>query len=73
MKEITRIHLAKTPFEIETSAKKDLEKYLAEIEKNMQADADAMREIEARMVEILAERGVATSGVITVADVVAIK
>ena len=73
MKEITRIHLAKTPFEIETSAKKDLEKYLVEIEKNMQADADAMREIEARMIEILAERGVATSGVITAADVAAIK
>ena len=73
MKEITRIHLAKTPFEIETSAKKDLEKYLVEIEKNMQADADAMREIEARMVEILAERGTQAEGVITVADVTAIK
>lgn len=73
MKEITRIHLAKTPFEIETNAKKDLEKYLSEIEKNMRADTDAMREIEARMVEILAERSVAENGVISASDVAAIK
>lgn len=73
MKEITRIHLAKTPYEIEINAKKDLEKYLAEIEKNMQADADAMREIEARMVEILAERGVKSDGVVAADDVAAIK
>jgi uncharacterized Zn-binding protein involved in type VI secretion len=73
VKEITRIHLAKTPYEIEINAKKDLEKYLAEIEKNMQADADAMREIEARMVEILAERDVKSDGVVTADDVAAIK
>ena len=28
MKEITRIHFAKIPYEIEIEAKKDLEKYL---------------------------------------------
>ena len=58
MKEITRIHLAKTAFSVEIDAKKSLEKYLNSIQKNMHADAEAMKEIEARMVEILAERGV---------------
>lgn len=39
----------------------------------MQADVEAMREIEARMVEILAERGVKIDGVIAADDVAAIK
>ena len=54
MKEITRIHLAKTAFSVEIDAKKSLEKYLNSIQKNMHADEEAMKEIEARMVEILA-------------------
>ena len=62
MKEITRIHLAKTAFSVEIDAKKSLEKYLNSIQKNMHADAEAMKEIEARMVEILAERGVMKEG-----------
>ena len=73
MKEITRIHLAKTAFSVEIDAKKSLEKYLNSIQKNMHADAEAMREIEARMVEILAERGVMKEGVIGDDDVLAIK
>ena len=73
MKEITRIHLAKTAFSVEIDAKKSLEKYLNSIQKNMRADAEAMREIEARMVEILAERGVMKEGVISDDDVLAIK
>ena len=52
MKEITRIHLAKTPFSVEVDAKKSLEKYLNLIQKNMHAEPEAMREIEARMVEL---------------------
>ena len=48
MKEITRIHLAKTAFSVEIDAKKSLEKYLNSIQKNMHADAEAMKEIEAR-------------------------
>ena len=59
MKEITRIHLAQTPFNVELGAKKELEKYLAAIEKTLAADDDTLREIEARIVELLAERGVA--------------
>ena len=39
----------------------------------MHADAEAMKEIEARMVEILAERGVMKEGVIGDDDVLAIK
>ena len=73
MKEITRIHLAKTPFSAEIDAKKSLEKYLNLIQKNMHAEPEAMQEIEARMVELLAERGVAKDGVIGNYDVLAIQ
>lgn len=73
MKEITRIHLAKTAFSIEIEAKSSLEKYLNSIQKNMHAEPEAMREIEARMVEILAERSVMKEGVISVDDVLAIQ
>lgn len=73
MKEITRIHLAKTAFSIEIEAKSSLEKYLNSIQKNMHAEPEAMREIEARMVEILEERGVMKEGVISVDDVLAIQ
>ena len=73
MKEITRIHLAKTPFSVEVDAKKSLEQYLDSIQKNMHAEPEAMREIEARMVELLAERGVAKDGVIGNDDVLAIQ
>ena len=73
MKEVTRIHLAKTAFSIEIEAKSSLEKYLNSIQKNMHAEPEAMREIEARMVEILSERGVMKEGVISVDDVLAIQ
>ena len=73
MKEITRIHLAKTPFSVEIDAKKSLEKYLNLIQKNMHAEPEAMREIEARMVELLAERGVSKDGVISHDDVLAVQ
>ena len=73
MKEITRIHLAKTPFSVEVDAKKSLEQYLDSIQKNMHAEPEAMREIEARMVELLAERGVSKDGVIGHDDVLAVQ
>ena len=72
MKEITRVHLAKTPYDIEVDAKKQLEKYVQAIARTMDSN-EAMREIEARMVELLAGRGVASGGVITAADVAALK
>ena len=73
MKEITRIHLAKTPFSVEVDAKKSLQQYLNSIQKNMHAEPEAMREIEARMVELLAERGVSKDGVISHDDVLAVQ
>lgn len=68
MKEITRIHLAKTPYDIELDAKEVLQKYLSEI-KQMMGSEDTMYEIEARMVELLGERGVQSNGIITMSDV----
>lgn len=68
MKEITRIHLAKTPYDIELDAKEVLQNYLSEI-KQMMGLEDTMYEIEARMVELLGERGVQSNGIITMSDV----
>lgn len=68
MKEITRIHLAKTPYDIELDAKEVLQKYLSEI-KQMMGSEDTVYEIEARMVELLGERGVQSNGIITMSDV----
>lgn len=73
MKEITRIHLAATPYNIEIAAKKDLEKYIAAITKALGANDDALREIEARMVELLGERGIKGDKVITNTDVVSLR
>lgn len=73
MREITRIHLAQTPYDIEIDARKILQKYLADVEKSLQADADTMKEIEARIVELLTEKGVVSGKVITTYDVETIK
>ncbi len=73
MKEITRINLATLPYNVEVEAKKQLEKYLTAVEHSLGADADAMREIEARISELLAERGVVDEKVITGEDVAAIQ
>lgn len=73
MKEITKIHLAKTPFSVEVEAKQALAEYLASIQQRMHAEPEAMREIEARMVELLAERGVTRDGVVTAEDVTALR
>ncbi|PID31015.1 hypothetical protein CR973_00475 [Candidatus Saccharibacteria bacterium] len=73
MKEITRVHLAKTAYDIELDAKTSLEKYLSAIQKTMKAEDDAMCEIETRITELLAERKVKSGGVITMSDVEAIR
>lgn len=73
MKEITRINLASLPYNIDLEAKKALEKYCLEIEKQLGADADAMKEIELRMTELLADRKVAGETVIGMEDVESIK
>ena len=73
MNEITRIHLGRVPYEIDVSARKTLEKYLADIKKFMGADDEMMGDIETRMTEILSGRGVGRDDVITAADVSAIR
>lgn len=69
MKEVTRISLAALPYNVEVDAKKELEKYLHAVEKSLNADADAMKEIEARIAELLADRGVTGEKVIARDDV----
>lgn len=73
MKEITRISLAALPFNIELQAKKDLETYLHAIEKTLSADADAMKEIESRVVELLDDQGVRGEKVITTTNIASVK
>ena len=64
MKEVTRISLASLPYDIEVEAKKAIEKYLHAIEVSLDADSDTMKEIEARIVELLTEGGVSKEMVI---------
>lgn len=73
MNEITRIHLAATPYNIELAAKKELEIYLQSIEKSLKADAETMREIESRIVELLTEQKITGEMAVTAKDVEAIK
>jgi phage shock protein PspC (stress-responsive transcriptional regulator) len=70
--EVTRIHLARTTYEIDAAAKKELEAYLAAIKKSL-PDDEIMDDIELRMTEILYERGVKRDDVITVSDVTAMR
>ncbi len=72
MKEITRIHLAKVAYDIEVDAKKDIQQYIAALEKYAN-DSELLSDIEIRITELLAERGVAAGGVITKDDVVAVR
>lgn len=72
MNEITRIHLAKVPYDIEVGAKKDLEGYLKVLELYA-SDEELLNDIEIRITELLAERGVSEGGVITKKDVAAVR
>lgn len=72
MKEITRIHIAKTPYDIELSAKKELEKYIKSL--SLYADdPEVMSDVEVRITELLAERGILKDNVITHEDIEAIR
>lgn len=74
MNEITRIHLGRVPYNIDVDAKKELENYSKAIKKSLGADSDEVfDDIEIRMSEILAERGVIKDGVITLSDITAIR
>jgi phage shock protein PspC (stress-responsive transcriptional regulator)/gas vesicle protein len=70
--EVTRIHLGRIAYEIDVDAKKELEKYIAAIKKSL-GDAEIMDDIESRMTEILADRGVDRDGVITSGDIAAMR
>jgi len=72
MKDITRIHIAKVPYNVELSAKKELEAYIDALE-SYTADSELLQDIEIRMTELLLERGVKQEDVISEADVVAIR
>jgi phage shock protein PspC (stress-responsive transcriptional regulator) len=72
MEETTRIHIAKVSYDIENTAKKELEKYIKALE--IYADDDEiMSDIEIRITELLAERDVRAGGIITNADVKAVR
>ncbi|HET7320278.1 MAG TPA: PspC domain-containing protein [Candidatus Saccharimonadales bacterium] len=68
MNEITRIHLGRQPFTVSVEAHKELKSYLAAIEKQV-GDKDVVQEVELRMAELLAERGVTGDKVILPADI----
>jgi phage shock protein PspC (stress-responsive transcriptional regulator) len=72
MKEITRIHIAKVPYDAEVEAKKELESYIKKLEV-YSTDTEIINDIEIRITEILAERGVNKNGVVTMNDVKALK
>jgi phage shock protein PspC (stress-responsive transcriptional regulator) len=72
MNDITRIHIAKTPYNIEQAAKKALQEYLLSLEAVID-DTETMQDIETRMTELLAERSVKSEGVIDMQDVNALK
>ena len=72
MKDITRIHIAKTAYDIELVAKKELEKYISALE-HYAEDKETLDDIEIRITELLAEQKVLVGGVITSDDVAAVR
>ena len=72
MKEITRIHLAKVAYDIEIDAKKDIQNYINSLE-TYASDSELLSDIEIRITELLAERGVQAGGVITKEDVAGVR
>lgn len=75
MDKIIRIHIARVPYSIEHRAEADFKKYLEDIRAGLAADTagDVMEDIELRITELLAERGVKADGVITAEDVQAVE
>ena len=72
MNEITRIHIAKTPYDIEVAAKKQLEKYIKSLELYTQ-DKEVLADIEIRITELLLEQGIPANGVIGSDDILAVR
>jgi len=72
MKEITRIHIAKTSYDIEIPAKKKLESYIEDLSIYAEDD-NVLEDIEIRITELLAARGVKPNGVISNEDISSIR
>ena len=72
MKEITRVHIAKVAYDIEVLAKKAIEKYIGSLERYAD-DPELLTDIEIRITELLADRGVLPGGVISSDDIAAVK
>ncbi|HEX7483777.1 MAG TPA: PspC domain-containing protein [Candidatus Saccharimonadales bacterium] len=72
MNEITRIHLAKVPYEIEINAKKDLQRYIDSLAAYAETP-DVLEDIEIRMTELLEERHILRDGLITATDIDALR
>ncbi len=68
MNEVTKIHLGRQAFSISIEAQRQLRGYIDEIKKEVD-DKDVVDEVELRMAELLAERGVTGEKVILPADV----
>jgi phage shock protein PspC (stress-responsive transcriptional regulator) len=68
MNEVTKIHLGRQAYAISAGAHRELRNYLDAIRRHI-GDEDVVSEIEMRMAELLAERGVNGDQVILPADV----
>ncbi len=69
MNEITKIHLGRQAFTIAVDAHKELQEYLQAIKRHMGGADEAVEEVELRMAELLAERGVTGDKVVLSKDV----
>jgi len=69
MNEITKIHLGRQPFTISVDAHKALQEYLRAIKRHMGDADEAVEEVELRMAELLAERGISGDKVVLLKDV----
>ena len=74
MNEIKHIHLGRESFTISVAAYRELHEYLEAIKEQVGAKSgDVLEEVELRMAELLAERGVSGSKVIVEKDVAFLK
>jgi len=72
MNEITHIHLGREQFTIAVDAHHALRTYIGEIKKQVDSK-DVVEEVELRMAELLAERGINTHKVVLMKDVAYLK
>lgn len=72
MKEVTRIRIAKTSYDIEIGAKKHLETYIQALSLYAE-DENVLEDIEIRITELLTERSITANDVIGEDDVTALR